>query len=304
MKLKEDFFERGSFTIGNGENARFWEDTWLGNTPLANQYPSLYTIAQRKQVSVATVMSQTPLNIGFRQALTGTRANRWLHLCTRLLDVQLTSQPDVFKWGLTKSGLYSVKSMYIDYMDDHTKYLHKYLWKIKVPLKIKVFMWFLNKKVLLTKDNLIKRKWQGNEKCCFCDHKETIQHLFIQCPLAKMVWRIIHMTFGISPPKNIKNLFGKWLDGVAKTDKAHIRVGVCALVWAIWRIRNDYIFNNAKSSSFMQVIPLATHWIRMWSFLLPMEKREVLDTGCNRLEKVARDLYSQCNWRFDLRLSC
>jgi hypothetical protein len=91
-------------------------------------------------------------------------------------------------------------------------------------------MWFLNKKVLLTKDNLIKRKWQGNEKCCFCDQKETIQHLFIQCPLAKMVWRIIHMTFGISPPMNLKNLFGKWLDGVAKTDKAHIRVGVCALV--------------------------------------------------------------------------
>jgi hypothetical protein len=67
------------------------------------------------------------------------------------------------------------------------------------------------------------------------------------------------MTFGISPPMNIKDLFGKWLDGVAKTDKAHIRVGVCALVWAIWRIRNDYVFNNAKSSSFMQVIPLATH---------------------------------------------
>jgi hypothetical protein len=120
MKSKEDFFERGSFTIGNGENARFWEDTWLGNTPLVNQYPSLYTIAQRKQVSVAAVMSQTPLNIGCRRALTGTRANRWLHLCTRLLDVQLTSQPNVFKWGITKSGLYLVKYMYIDYMEDHT----------------------------------------------------------------------------------------------------------------------------------------------------------------------------------------
>jgi hypothetical protein len=157
-----------------------------------------------------------PLDIGFQQVSTGTRANRWLHLFTCLLDVQLTSQPDVFKWGLTKSGLYSVKSMHIDYMDDHTKYIHKYLWKIKVPLKIKVCMWFLNKKVLLTKDNLIKRKWQGNEQCCFCDQKETIQHLLIQCPLEKMVWRIVHMTFGISPPMNITNLFGKWLDGVGK----------------------------------------------------------------------------------------
>jgi hypothetical protein len=74
-------FDRGSFTIGNGESTRFWEDTWMGNLPLAQQYPSLYTIAQRKQVLVSLVLSQMPLNIGFRQALSGNRANRWIHLC-------------------------------------------------------------------------------------------------------------------------------------------------------------------------------------------------------------------------------
>jgi hypothetical protein len=90
-------------------------------------------------------------------------------------------------------------------------------------------------------ENLIKRKWQGSGKCCFCDKKETKQHLFLQCPLAKIVWRIVHMAFSIIPPKNIKNLFGNWLVGVSKIEKAHIRVGTCALLWAIWRIKNDYI---------------------------------------------------------------
>jgi hypothetical protein len=118
-------------------------------------------------------MSQTSLNIAFRQVLIGSRANRSIHLCTRLMDVLLTTQPDVFRWGLTESGLFLVKSMYIDYMDNHTKYLHKYLWRIKVPLKIRVFMWFLHKIVFLTTDNLIKRKWQGSEKCCLCDQKES-----------------------------------------------------------------------------------------------------------------------------------
>jgi hypothetical protein len=84
----------------NGEEAHFWEDTWLGSSPLAQQYPSLYNIVQRKQVSITTILSQTPINIGFRQALLGMRANRWIHLCTLLMDVQLTTQPDVFKWGL------------------------------------------------------------------------------------------------------------------------------------------------------------------------------------------------------------
>jgi hypothetical protein len=65
MKVKEDFFRKGSFTVDNGEGTRFWEDTWLGSKPLADQYPSLYNIVQRKQVSIANVLNHNPLNITF-----------------------------------------------------------------------------------------------------------------------------------------------------------------------------------------------------------------------------------------------
>jgi hypothetical protein len=112
------------------------------------------------------------------------------------------------------------------------------------------------------------------------------------------------MAFNITPPTNITNMFGNWLSWVAKVNKVHIRVGVCTLLWVIWNTRNDYIFNKAKSTSFMQVVPMATHWIRMWSYLQPMEKRKDMDIGCSRLERVARDLYSQFSWRFDHRLTC
>jgi hypothetical protein len=184
--------------------------------------------------------------------------------------------------------------------------LHNYnnLLIAKSWLNIRIFMWFLHHRVLLTKEKLAKWKWQGCIKCCFCDQKEIIQHLFITCPLARIVWRIVHTAFNIIPPTNITNLFGNWLVVESKLDKVQIWVGVCALIWAIWNIRNDYIFNNAKSTYFMQVISLATQWICMWSYLQSMEKREDSVTGCNRLEKVARDLYNQCKWRFDLRLTC
>jgi hypothetical protein len=65
MKFKEEFFVRGSFKVGNGVETCFWEDTWLGNSPLANYCPSLNNIVQCKQVSVANVLSPVPLNIGF-----------------------------------------------------------------------------------------------------------------------------------------------------------------------------------------------------------------------------------------------
>ena len=80
-------------------------------------------------------------------------------------------------------------------------------------MRIKIFMRFVHKQVILTKDNLLNRGWVGSSRCCFCDHDETIQHLFIDCPLAKLLWRTIHIAFNIIPPVSIESLFGTWLAG-------------------------------------------------------------------------------------------
>ena len=44
MRVKSLFFNRTWFIVGNGTTTRFWENTWLGDTSLALQYPSLYNI--------------------------------------------------------------------------------------------------------------------------------------------------------------------------------------------------------------------------------------------------------------------
>jgi hypothetical protein len=154
---------------------------------------------------------------------------------------------------------YLIFAMYLDLMNGHTPFLRKYLWKLKIPLKIKKFMLFLNNKVLLTKDNLVKRNWHGCTKCCFCNEPETINHLFLSCPFAKIVWRMIYFTFGIHPPANITNMFGNWLNGVHKLDKNRIRIGISAVCWSIWTNRNDIIFNRQKGTNFLQVIRRAAY---------------------------------------------
>jgi hypothetical protein len=144
--------------------------------------------------------------------------------------------------------------MYADIMNGHTVFLKKYLWKIKVPLKIRIFMWFIYKKAILTKDNLAKRRWRGCTKCVFCDNKETIDHLFISCSFARLVWRVVHFTYSISPPTNVNNLFANWPNGIDKQTKPRIRVGVCALVSAIWNYRKDVVFNRNAKPKKLQVI--------------------------------------------------
>jgi hypothetical protein len=111
------------------------------------------------------------------------------------------------------------------------------------------------------------------------------------------------MTFGLAPPKNITNLFGNWLNGIPRKELIQIRVGVCVVIWTMWNTRNDLIFNKRKSTSFLQVIPMVAHWIRTWSYLQQEEQRAKMDSGCNRLEMVARDLFNRCGWRSHRRIA-
>jgi hypothetical protein len=62
--------------------------------------------------------------------------------------------------------------MYEEYLNEDARYLQKYIWKLKVPLKIRIFMWFLHRKELPIKDNLSKRNCTGYKKCAFCDSEE------------------------------------------------------------------------------------------------------------------------------------
>jgi hypothetical protein len=62
------------------------------------------------------------------------------------------------------------------------------------------------------------------------------------------------MTFGLAPPKNVTNLFGNWLAGIDKRDVKQIRIGVCAIIWALWNARNDHVFNKPKAPSFLYVV--------------------------------------------------
>jgi hypothetical protein len=110
--VKDEFFQRGSFSVGNGLTTRFWEDSWLGNAPLSVQYPGLFNKVARRNVRVADVLNQPTLNITFNRILRGSTWEDWLSLVERLMEIQLNDQPDSFCWNLTNSQKFSVKSLY------------------------------------------------------------------------------------------------------------------------------------------------------------------------------------------------
>ena len=66
-----------------------------------------------------------------------------------------------------------------DTINGHTRLLRKYIWKLKVPIKIKIFIWFHYRKAFLPKDNIAKRRYKGCKKCGVCDLEQSIEQFFI-----------------------------------------------------------------------------------------------------------------------------
>ena len=85
----------------------------------------------------------------------------WNNLVSRLSTIVLSQERDEFKWNLDQTCVFSVKSHYLGLINKNTPNLNTRIWKLKAPLKIKIYLWYFRRAVILIKDNLAKRNWQG-----------------------------------------------------------------------------------------------------------------------------------------------
>jgi hypothetical protein len=110
----------------------------------------------RKHASVASVFSSILLNISFWRGLVGNNLRHWHDLVAMVVHTRLNGAADVFVWWLHQDGQFSVKSMYNALIADTRVMFSKMLWSLKIPVRIKIFMWYFKREVVLTKDNLAR----------------------------------------------------------------------------------------------------------------------------------------------------
>jgi hypothetical protein len=126
--------------------------------------------------------------IRFKQNMHGVLRAQWYGLVERLNKVILSAEDDKVCWKWTPSKIFSVKSIYECLTRRDEGHAFKRVWKAKLLGKIKTFMWLVEQKAILTKDNMIKRQWQGDPSCYLYSAPETMDHLFFGCPIAKVIW--------------------------------------------------------------------------------------------------------------------
>lgn len=113
------------------------------------------------------MFDRIPLNVSFRRALVGENLLLWQCLVISIAHTRLNVNKDLFRWAASNTGRFTVRSMYLSIMNYGHIVQDTTIWKMKMPLKIKIFMWYMKKGIVLTKDNLVKRHWQGSIKVCF-----------------------------------------------------------------------------------------------------------------------------------------
>ena len=107
--------------------------------------------------------------------------------------VRLTNAMDVLVWNQSKSGKYSPKDGYLQLILDRNEMEYswwwKVLWKLKCPLKSKIFCWFLFSDKALTWDVMVRKGKEGPGRCYLCKlDAESNFHLGVDCPFTKSVW--------------------------------------------------------------------------------------------------------------------
>ena len=137
-----------------------------------------------------------------------------------------------------------------------------------------------------------KRKWPGAPICSFCKERETSQHLCFECPVARCSWGMVAKTLGTrSIPTNLWQALA-WSYAFVPGGKKCYMVGLTAICWSIWKIRNKVTFDNHRMHSPVEVIYMVASLLMYWAGLFKGDDKEALKTGANMLMQTAASMFS------------
>lgn len=133
-------------------------DSWLHNAPLCIVYEDLFKMVREPNISVADCVDEGQWEVEFRRTLSVGEYNRWLNLLNELQEINLSSDQDYVFWALESNKTFSTKSLYRFLTDSGVaSKMAGYVWKAKLPLKIKFFLWQIFNNKLQVAQSLIKR---------------------------------------------------------------------------------------------------------------------------------------------------
>jgi hypothetical protein len=171
-------------------------------------------------------------------------------------------QEDFWAWHYEKSGVFTVRSAYrmlvrtrvtnLAWEEDRPSNSEagsqekewSELWKIKVPSKIRVFLWRLARHSVPTSDVRHHRNMATDGGCSLGGADDSWRHALLECNLARCVWALEReeITEFLC---QVQCLDARaWLAEVMRSLKHEEFTRVVVRLWAIWYVRRKAIHEN------------------------------------------------------------
>jgi hypothetical protein len=256
-------------TVVDGRSTSFWLDKWLVGEPLATRYPALFSHSTRLHASVATVVAQG-LDLQPRLSTVAEAELASVHRlidCTRLgvgRDGRAIDSPSAPRFCSREAyrALSPVRPL------DTSACV---AWSLRIPTKVKIFMYLADIDRLSTRANLFYKHCAPSSGCAACSLPETGRHLFFDCPRAAEVWNRLDVPIPAGS-------FSLWdLTTPASTPLDTWRFVLAAILWFIWKSRNDLVFNGVSHST-GSTLRRAGDDIAVWRWRLRPADRAPLDS--------------------------
>ncbi|RVX00739.1 putative ribonuclease H protein [Vitis vinifera] len=198
-------FKNVFFTVGDGRRVKFWKDIWCGNIPLCEAFPSLFAFAVSQDAWVADCWDSMGDAGGWYPCFSRPFNDWELEAVASLLSFLQgkrlnVGMEDRVLWNASKNGIFSVKSLY-NTLDSGgaVPFPWRIIWSPCVPTKVGFFAWEASWGKVLTQDQLKRRGWILANRCFLCcDDEETINHVLIHCPKARVLWNLVFSLFRVN----------------------------------------------------------------------------------------------------------
>jgi ribonuclease HI len=183
----------------------------------------------------------------------------------RILQIPLNTQgfDDFIAWNHTKHGRFTVRSAY--YLQWKHKFgpragqlsmpgssvnnpVWKSLWKLKIPGKVKIFIWRAMHGIIPVKSILVNRHVGTSGQCPICyQAAEDIMHLLFKCPTAADLWGALGISSAINEAVTIDRsgsavlefLFTRKESQMPGFQNLGLKETIAVGAWYLWWIRRQ-----------------------------------------------------------------
>lgn len=262
--VAKDLVKQGiRWVIGPGEGVNIKGQPWLADVNDPYISTDSEAVEGRKVVSLMCVdrrewevdIIRDIFNGRDQEAILNTRIN-------------VNNTVDTMYWRLESSGIYSVRSAYKFLQMQKERWaindsnnIWSKLWKIRAPAKTLNLLWRALSCCLPTNVQLQQKHVQVQLMCPVCSNgDESAYHSLVLCDFASQCWRRIFTNFQPDGASSFPEWFVQTVDACNVVKRAEVAV-VC---WAIWKARNELVWNQKRSQAW-KVVESAKEYLKQWS---------------------------------------